>query len=959
MHARWGMSVAMTATMALAFGTSVTIDGRANAADGEPRGDAATTALRERIRAEAGRLRAELDAAQASESGDQLLARRATVLAALTPAFLLAEAAAAVARDGAPGTRQDPGPGPELLAAWRIEHRDGAPISRWSPGDGAARVRAALRAWAATETRAVAWAATTHGARFTGADAPPTIAWSASAWGAPCTVHARAWWHEPAGDHAAIDFPLSPDGLDLRWDPDGVRLAQDGGASHRERWAAEPAAFINPPDLYSLEDGLRCFRAADAMRVAADGADVGDADTAGAVVTHVISRPDGRRLRLERWQFDGHALRSLVIEQDAALLVHGSPFGYDIVSEVDGDVIERTPHRPTATLTAFPGGLRIALSFRRPDAARDVAPAAVLDDPGASVPERAVFTDADGIVAVVEIAGVAIVDGMPAPDDAANAGHAAERLLPGVGCMAASAGARAEATSALQRAVDLDDPTAAHGAAVTIAALQAADGVSAGMAAMAFERACLRALHAGRTRAAEAIARGPWLDAWRGCDQHEQGEAIMRIRQAHATHALAWLGEALPAEPGRGVPEGTMCEASTLPTRSQALLDGVRAALRGSRGVARGMAEQAAQAVCAALAAAGGEITRDDGHAASLSGAARAWLDAGRAGLDRDEDDPSAREDATRAFAAHVIRAAMVGPAGAAATGTARNALLRYADAAREVVAALGAEAGWTRAAIDEEAAVARDRVRALAGLVGNPFVPEWMSVDGVAIEGTPSVRAMRDELASTPTLAAAARRERTRAAIVATVAPAELVDARQRAGRRAIARDVADAAVRAFDSWVRQSQGEMRRTIENGQGPDGSPKRPPSGPSAHLPCDGHPAGPFPQPEGRASRVPAEAAQPDRRCDCPIRDAGMQAVEPGSSRMRASTARAGTAVRAVRAPRAGCAGLAGAFSALPDRVRPWPRASAGSRGRSAPIPPPGCRHWRARWRRGGARTCRG
>lgn len=910
MHARHPWVAAPLAALVLALAAAETVGRHAHAAGDVPPDDPAATALRERIRAEAARLRAELDAAQAAESGGQLLARRATVLAALTPAFLLSEAAAA-ARGGAPDVDPRTDAGPELLAPWRIEHRDGAPISRWSPPDGAGRVRAALEAWAASDARAVAWTATTHGARFTGTDAPPTIAWSASAWGLPCTVHARAWWHEPAGEHGSIDFPLSPDGLDMRWDPDGVRLAQDGGASHRERWSPEPAAFINPPDLYSVEDGMRCFRAADAVRIAGAGVRAADADTPHPEITHEVSRPDGRRLRLERWQFEGRALRSLVIDQDAAVLVHGSPFGYDIVTEVEGDVIDRTAHRPSATLTAYPGGMRIAVSFRRPDAARDVAPAAVLDDPDASVPERVVLSDPDGTIAVVEIGGLAIVDGAPTPGDATDAAHAAERMLPGIGCMAASAGARAEATSALQRAIESDDPAAAGGAAATIAALQAADGVSAGVGAIAFERACLRALGAGRGRAAEAIARGAWLDAWRGCDQHEQGEAIVRIREARAPRVLAWLGEELPADTGRGAMDGATCDQGSLPARSQALLDGVRAALRGSRGVAHGMAEQAAQAVCAALDAAGGEITRDDGHVASLAAAIRAWLDAGRAGLDRDDDEPSARGDAARAFAACLVRAAAATPAGATATGAARNALLRYADAAREAVAALGTEAGWTRAAIDEESAVARDRVRAMSGLVGNPFVPEWNASDADAIDAVPAVRSIRDELASTPTLAAAARRQLTRAAIVATVAPPELAEARQRAGRRAVTRDVADAAVRAFDALVRPSRGRAPQPTENGQGPEGSPKRPPSGPSAHLPCVGHPAGPFPQPEGRASRVPAEAAQPDRRCDCPMRAAAVQALDEGSSRFFGVEARAGAGCAGCARPAGGSCGACG------------------------------------------------
>ena len=921
----------------------------------EEASDDAATALRDRVRSEAARLRAELDAAQAAEATDGLLARRATVLASLTPAFLLAEAAsAAAARDSAPRTD----PGPELLAAWRVEHREGAPTARWSDPAGPARVRTALRAWAATGSRAVACTATTHAVRFTGEDAPPTIAWSVSAWGSPCTTHARAWWHEPAAEHMALDFPLSPDGLDLRWEPDGVRLAQDGGAAHRERWGPGPADFINPPDLYALEDGLRCFRAADAVPDASGDTARPDDDRAAQVITRELLRPDGRRLRLERWQFDGRSLRSLVIDQDAALLVHGAPVGYDIVSEVDGEVVDRTQHRPTSTVTAFPDGLRIAVSFRRPDASRDVVPADVLVDAHAAFPDRVVFTDRDGPLAVVQIAGLAILEGGAAPDDATDAPHAAERLLPGLGCMAASAQVRAQASAALLQAIEADDPAAAGAAAATIAAIQAADGVSAGVGAIAFERACLRALRGGHARAAEAIARGAWLEAWHGCDHHEQGEAIVRVRAAHAADALAWLGEAVPTSADAVASGAAVRDPSTLPPRSRELLDGVRAALGASRCVAPGTVARAAGAVCDALAAAGREVTHDDRHVASLVAGTRAWLDAGRAGLDTSDGKP-VREDAARSFATALLRAATVEQAPVGATETHRNGLMRFADAAREAITAIGGCAGWSRSEIDEESAVARDRVRAVAGLVGNPFMPAWMPSDARAADTPPSVRTIRDSLASDPVLVSMASRQAARAGVVALVASPELADARRRAGRRAVARDVADAALRAFDAWIRRPRAAEVGDPQNGQGSDGSPKRPPSDPSAHLPCEGHPAGPFPQPEGRASRVPAEAAQPDRRWDCLIHLVGMQVPDPGSSRSPAAKARGFAGCAACAHAPAACEGRTGPFSGAAGLIRPPPRASAGSRGRSAPIPPPGCRRWPARWRRADARTCRG
>jgi hypothetical protein len=511
------------------------------------------------------------------------------------------------------------------------------------------------------------------------------------------------------------------------------------------------------------------------------------------------------------------------------LLVHGAPFAFDVVSEAGGAVLAREAHRPQRTLQA--GALRIAVEFRAPDAARDVAPGGALLDTAAAVPWRITVRDADGAVADAVVHATAVVaDAAPGVAGA----RTAEGTLATMATLAASTAARREAEARLSGAVARDDGREAAAACGTLDALQAADEVPSSWRSIAFERATVRAAEAGHVTAARAIAQDAWLPAWRLCDHEEQAAAIGRVRAAGQAQVLPWIGEpAAPPEPGTPAP----CDPATLADGPRAIFDAVRAGLEASGGVARAMRAPATEALCAALHDAPAAIATAD--AAAIGAAARAWMDAGESGLGAaTEDDGGAASDA-HAFAVRAIAAAVAAPATPGARAAAQLALDRVADAARAAVRTIGDAAGWPPSEQAEESRIAHGRVRSRRLLVGNPFVPAWMPGPGVAARPVPGSAAAAAALADLPTLRSEAARQQARAALIGRVVDPTLAAARERAGRRAVTRRVADEALQAFTLWLASGAGgEVASAVGGGNGsePDGSPSRPPSGPTAHLP---------------------------------------------------------------------------------------------------------------------------
>lgn len=329
--------------------------------------------FRERLESEVRSMRAALDHDHATADRGTLLERKRTVDMALSPMLLLIDAAAAAA-----GDRDDA----DLLRALRVEWRADAATAEWSPAAAGARARRSIGEWldslaaATADGSPVRAEAVTTSMRWTGCDAPLSIGWSIDATrgasgGAVSELTARAWWRVPLAEQAAIDFPLDPDGLEIRWDPTGASVADDRGAWHREDWSGIPL-FNNPPDLWAVHDTLRACRAADGAIGGVEGADrpheASDPLRRGAPAIderaiRTVRRSDGSTVRRETWCWADGALRSISIEIHPMRLVHHAPHGFRLVTEVDGHVDTGEDHRPSHELIDVPGGARLEIVF--------------------------------------------------------------------------------------------------------------------------------------------------------------------------------------------------------------------------------------------------------------------------------------------------------------------------------------------------------------------------------------------------------------------------------------------------------------------------------------------------------------------------------------------------------------------------------------------------------------------
>jgi hypothetical protein len=328
--------------------------------------------FRDRLAAEVRSMRAALDHDHAEIDRGTLLERKRTVDMALAPVLLVIDAAAAVAAD-----HDDV----DLLRALRVEWREGATTAAWDPPEAGARARRSIGAWLdalaapTADGHALQAEAFTASMRWTGCDAPLAIGWSIDAarggdHGAVSALTARAWWRVPLAERAAIDFPLDPDGLEIRWDPVGASVADDRGAWHRENWEGVPL-FNNPPDLWAVHDTLRSIRAPDGTvrvvsAIAHDAPSRGsmapiDAPTVEAVRT--VQRADGSVVRRESWRWIDGTLRSITMDIAPRRLVHHAPHAYRLVTEVEGHVDGVQEHRPSHELLDVPGGARLRIDL--------------------------------------------------------------------------------------------------------------------------------------------------------------------------------------------------------------------------------------------------------------------------------------------------------------------------------------------------------------------------------------------------------------------------------------------------------------------------------------------------------------------------------------------------------------------------------------------------------------------
>jgi len=134
-----------------------------------------------------------------------------------------------------------------------------------------------------------------------------------------------------------------------------------------------------------------------------------------------------------------------------------------------------------------------------------------------------------------------------------------------------------------------------------------------------------------------------------------------------------------------------------------------------------------------------------------------------------------------------------------------RQAVVHYAEAASRCTRALLSGMGpcalaGNAADADEAASDARERVLELVPLVGNPFAPAYCLAAAGALRDSPAIIAQ--ELAALPSLAVQAAHQQRRAALIGQVVDSELGAARERAGRRQLARAVSEEAVAAFMRW-------------------------------------------------------------------------------------------------------------------------------------------------------------
>ena len=376
--------------------------------------------LRTAVQLDALQLRAQLDQEESGQSWSALLAHKTTVDSALAPLHLIRDAMESLTAGSV---------GVDLLRSFRTEWRDEPMVAEWSHPDSTERVRRSLATWlpmplsghpSTSNTPAngdfisqqtLHIQVLTGSDAWVGSDAPPTIAWTMDAlWGdSGPALHARSWWRIPIAEPMRLDFPISPDGLDLWLDSKGARLHDDRGNTHAETWLPAPL-FNNPPDIYALFDGLRLICAKDAATVPRHGAsnhgshdeslavlaptptDMKDRpDTAPRAILRIrtITRADGTPVRTERWTWSQDHLQSVVIDQSPVRLVHHSDRSVEIVTEVDGVESSRTPHRSQSEIVHFRHGARLAIAFRPADPTRDDV---AVNDPNATVPDRMVLS---------------------------------------------------------------------------------------------------------------------------------------------------------------------------------------------------------------------------------------------------------------------------------------------------------------------------------------------------------------------------------------------------------------------------------------------------------------------------------------------------------------------------------------------------------------------------------------
>lgn len=489
----------------------------------------AMQALRLQVAQEAERLKQQLTTLETGANYSRLLHRKLMVDCSLAPLMLQEDAAAFVA---AVAAGREP---PDLLRLLRVEYGPAPVRAEWlcegGREHGAERIARALRPWALVGQASSAFLVNTCSAVSAPGESAPFIRWVcvARSDGEGRDTAAMPLWYEPCLDARDLDWPLSPSGIEVRWNAaEGTILAGED-VLHSESWSAAPA-FNNPDDLYAVFDALRARNCEDYEVRSAPVATFGSAESgpAQSSIVRRLTREDGSAVRTETWIFEGERLAEWRMDQAPLRLVHRSPQAFEIKQQVEGeDSGQPQLLIPESVLMHPSGGLRCTIEFREADPSRDGVGA------GAALPAHMRFECAGRTVASARILAVAVGQGSQGIDRVVGAAQ------------------KWRADSATSTAERLHDMSAAEAACASgdIVAIRAAleragtrnqlDHVpeSWNLANIA---TCVRRLEEhGHHAAAESLALEGWLPAVLALDSEER-DSNARTALRHGSHALSY-----------------------------------------------------------------------------------------------------------------------------------------------------------------------------------------------------------------------------------------------------------------------------------------------------------------------------------------------------------------------------------------------------------------------------------
>ena len=196
-----------------------------------------------------------------------------------------------------------------------------------------------------------------------GGDWPALIEWSLDGQGA-----ATAEWFEPFLGARRLDFPLTPEDLQVVIRADGavVRagagpgpgvgagLGPGVGAERAVAFDGRPPLLCNPEDLYDLMDTLRIAGRTPSPVVVAESAEEPARER-----TWTLLGSGGRVLQRVEWELSGDPplVRRIRVQQPAGSLLYQAPHTIRGEARVDGELVDVQQARPEAEVPFLPGGM--------------------------------------------------------------------------------------------------------------------------------------------------------------------------------------------------------------------------------------------------------------------------------------------------------------------------------------------------------------------------------------------------------------------------------------------------------------------------------------------------------------------------------------------------------------------------------------------------------------------------